>query len=38
LAEVSDTNKEVFEVAITGKKIRYDYFAVKAYKNCKADS
>jgi len=38
LAEVADTDKEVFEVEITGDKIKYDLFAVKAYKNCKADS
>jgi len=38
LAEVADTKKEVFEVAITWKKIKYNFFAIKAYKNCKADS
>ncbi len=32
--EVADINKEVFEIPIVWDKLRYEYFAVKAYKNC----
>jgi len=36
--EIADIKKEAYEIPITWDKIKYEYFAVKAYKNCKSEN
>ncbi len=34
LVEVAKTKKEIFEINLTWKKVKYDYFQVQAFKEC----